>query len=75
MSTKKAVTKTTGPIATKGVMIPKNLAELRTKFDGLKDIAAKFEDGSVKTQLMNGVEELYLGAAHWFAKGYSNVNA
>lgn len=77
MSSKK-VTKTATPIVAKnaGEMIPKNLAELRTRFDGFRDVASKLEDGSVKTKLMNGIEELYLGAATWFAKGYSsNVTA
>lgn len=47
-------------------MIPKNLTELRAKFDGFRDVAKKLEDGSIKTQLMNEVESFYIAAGYWF---------
>lgn len=63
----KGVTKTGSKIIGGiGFDIPKSLGELRMKFDGLRDVAKKFDDGAHKTALMNKVEELYLEAGSWF---------
>ena len=51
-------------------MVPKNLGEFRSKFDAIRAVANKLEGGAYKTQLMNGIEELYLDASTWF-KGLS----
>lgn len=42
-----------------------NLGDLRSKFDGLKDVAKKLPEGAQKTTFMTKIEEIYLSTATW----------
>lgn len=53
--------------------IPKNLGELRARFDGYKDELAKLPDSPIKAKVITGIEELYLGAANWFTGVHGNA--
>ena len=42
-----------------------NLGDVRARFDGLKDVAAKLPETPEKRSLMGHIEEAYLATANW----------